>query len=191
MSSTSPSFSSSVYKIFSCSLRELPKLQSSSFSERKISFDTLEDAKGNENVRIIYAAIENASTPDTSEVIDVTSAINLRMKIVNQTNEERIAVGYDLRTIKGDVVFGSGGKFDCSIGAVSEVSCQIPGSFLNVDVYQIHLYIHTQDMKGLFQDMELLTFEIKDVKRESGYLGKVNGLIRPSLSWIVNNEILK
>jgi lipopolysaccharide transport system ATP-binding protein len=166
-------------------------LQSSSFSERKISFDTLEDAKGNENVRIIYAAIENASTPDTNDVIDVTSAINFRMKIVNQTNEERISIGYDLRTIKGDVVFGSGGKFDCNIGEVSEVSCQIPGSFLNDDVYQIHLYIHTEDMKGLFQDMELLTFEIKDVKRESGYLGKVNGLIRPSLPWIVNNEIFK
>jgi len=166
-------------------------LQSSSFSERKISFETFEEAKGNENVRIMYAAIENASSMDKNEVIDITSVIDFRMEIVNQTNEERISVGFDLRTIKGDVVFGSGGKFDCNIGGVSEVVCQIPGNFLNDDVYQIHLYIHTEDMKGLFQDMELLTFEIKDVKRNSGYLGKVSGLIRPSLPWIVNKEILK
>jgi lipopolysaccharide transport system ATP-binding protein len=30
---------------------------------------------------------------------------------------------------------------------------------------------------------ELLSFEIKDIKRESAYLGKVNGLVRPRLIW--------
>jgi lipopolysaccharide transport system ATP-binding protein len=38
-------------------------------------------------------------------------------------------------------------------------------------------------MVSLFSDMELLTFEVKDVKRESGYLGKVNGFVRPQLQW--------
>ncbi|MBC7845864.1 MAG: ABC transporter ATP-binding protein [Flavobacterium sp.] len=158
-------------------------LQSSSFSERKISFDTIDEAKGNENVRILYAAIENASTLDKNETIDVTSVINFRMKIVNQTNQERISVGYDLRTIKGDVVFGSLNKFDCGTGDISEVICHIPANFLNDDVYQIHVYFHTDAMSGLFSDTELLTFEVKDVKRESGYLGKVNGMIRPQLKW--------
>jgi lipopolysaccharide transport system ATP-binding protein len=154
-------------------------LQSSSFTERKISFDTIEEAKGNENIRILYAAIENASSKDKNDTIDVTAAIDFRMKIVNQTNQERISVGYDLRTIKGDVVFGSLNKFDCSIGGVTELFCQIPANFLNDDVYQIHVYFHTEAMVSLFSDMELLTFEVKDVKRESGYLGKVNGFVRP------------
>lgn len=158
-------------------------LQSSSFSERKISFDNIDEAKGNENVRIPYAAIENASASNKNEVIDVTSAVDFRMKIVNQTNKERISVGFDLRTIKGDIVFGSLNKFDCSIGALTEVICQIPANFLNDDVYQIHVYFHTNEMSELFSDMELLTFEVKDVKRESGYLGKVNGMIRPQLQW--------
>nr|WP_315155967.1 ABC transporter ATP-binding protein [uncultured Flavobacterium sp.] len=164
-------------------------LQSTSFSERKIIFDSIDDAKGNENIKIFYAAIENASALDKDEVIDVTSAIDFRMKIVNQTNQERISIGYDLRTIKGDVVFGSGGKFDCSIGKVIEISCQIPANFLNDDVYQIHAYFHTDEMNSLFSDEELLTFEVKDVKRESGYLGKVNGMIRPSLPWTVNANV--
>lgn len=158
-------------------------LQSSSFSERKISFDTIDEAKGNENVKILYAAIENASVFNKNEVIDVTSAVDFRMKIVNQTNKERISVGFDLRTIKGDIVFGSLSKFDCNIGDITEVICQIPANFLNDDVYQIHVYFHTNEMSELFSDMELLTFEVKDVKRESGYLGKVNGMIRPQLQW--------
>lgn len=161
-------------------------LQSSSFSERKITFDTIDKAKGNENIKILYAAIENASALEKEEVIDVTSAVDFRMQIVNQTNQERVSVGYDLRTIKGDVVFGSGRKFDCKIGVVTEICCHIPANFLNDDVYQIHVYFHTDAMSGLFSDMEFLTFEIKDVKRESGYLGKVNGMIRPSLPWTIN-----
>ena len=40
--------------------------------------------------------------------------------------------------------------------------------------------------KALFEERELLVFEIKDVKRESGYLGKVNGFVRPQLEWTLN-----
>jgi lipopolysaccharide transport system ATP-binding protein len=160
-------------------------LQSNFFSERKISFDSTDEAKGNENVKILYAAVENASALDIEEVIDVTSSINFRMKIVNQTTQNRISVGYDLRTIKGDVVFGSGGKFDCKKGEITEITCRIPANFLNDNTYQIHVYFHSETMRRLFNDEELLTFEIKDVKRESGYLGKVNGIIRPQLEWKV------
>jgi lipopolysaccharide transport system ATP-binding protein len=35
----------------------------------------------------------------------------------------------------------------------------------------------------LFMKDEILSFEIKDAKREEGYLGKVNGFIRPTLTW--------
>lgn len=160
-------------------------LQSSTFSQRKISFESIDNAIGNEKVKIIYAAIENDSASNPDEIIDVTSALNFRLKIVNQTREEKISIGYDLRTIKGDVVFGSGGKFNCGIGITTEVICEIPANFLNDDVYQVHLYLHTSTMNSLYSNLELLTFEIKDVKRESGYLGKVNGLIRPSLNWIL------
>lgn len=160
-------------------------LQSSSFSERKINFDSIDEAKGNENIKILYAAIENASALDKNEVIDVTSAIDFRMKIVNRTDKDRISIVYDLVTIKGDVVFGSGGKFDCGINEITDISCRIPANFLNDDVYQIYCYFHTNEMKELFSDQELLTFEVKDVKRESGYLGKVNGIIRPQLEWKV------
>ncbi|WP_366184821.1 ABC transporter ATP-binding protein [Flavobacterium ovatum] len=161
-------------------------LQSSSFSERKISFDKIEEARGNEKIKILYAAIENASKSNRDDVIDVTSAIDFRLKIVNQTKEEKISIGFDLRTIKGDVLFGSGNKFDCAVGRITELTCQIPSNFLNDDVYQIHFYIHSDAMNSLFQDTELLTFEVKDIKRESGYLGKVNGFVRPQLNWIAN-----
>ncbi|GIQ58571.1 ABC transporter ATP-binding protein [Flavobacterium collinsii] len=158
-------------------------LKSASFSKRNISFDTIEKAKGNNHIRILFASIENVSGDNVEDVIDVTSAIEFKIKIINQTDKDEIFVGYDLRTIKGDVVFSSMKSFECDINQITSLKCCIPGNFLNDDVYQIHIYIHTNSMNMLFQDTELLTFEIKDTKRESGYLGKVNGFIRPQLPW--------
>lgn len=162
-------------------------LQRSSFSERLIQFDSIENAEGNEDIKILYAAIENASVLDVNSILDVTSEINFRIKIINKTKEDTIAVGYDLLTVKGDVVFGSGGKFDCKTNAVTELICKIPGNFLNDDLYQVHVYFHTNSMRDLYSKTDLLTFEIKDHKRESGYLGKINGIIRPQLEWKIKS----
>jgi len=164
-------------------------LEKGSLLKRIYSNENIEHAIGNENIRVLFAAVENASTVDADEMIDVNSAIDLRIVFVNNTKEETISVGFDLNTVKGDIVFGSASKAISIIGEPTEIICRIPGNLLNNDLYQIHLYFHTNGMSGLFSQKEFLTFEIKDVERESGFLGKVNGLIRPVLQWkkIENN----
>jgi len=102
------------------------------------------------------------------------------------TEEEVLSVSFDLKTLRGDVVFGSGNKFECKKNHLSEIVCRIPGNFLNDDSYQISLYILTASMRMLFSKDEFLTFEIKDQKRESGYLGKINGFVRPQLEWRIS-----
>lgn len=141
--------------------------------------------KGNELIEINYASVENASSINPEELLDVTSEINFRLKFTNKSKEDVISVGYDLLNLKGDVIFGSGNKFTCPINKVSELLCKIPGNFLNDDTYQIFLYIHTNAMSMLFYDKELLTFEVKDSHRDSGYLGKINGFVRPNLQWTI------
>ncbi|SHN09907.1 ABC transporter ATP-binding protein [Polaribacter sp. KT 15] len=163
-------------------------LNDSISKNRKLETKNIEEAIGNSNIKITYAAIENASSDDSNAIIDVTSSINLRLKILNLTNEENISVGFDLLTTKGDVVFGSGGKFFCNKNKETEVVCKIPSNFLNDNQYQIFMYFHTSTMKDLYSNRELLTFEVKDIKRDLGYLGKINGLIRPKLGWSINGE---
>ncbi|MEO8761765.1 MAG: ABC transporter ATP-binding protein [Bacteroidia bacterium] len=162
-------------------------LQAESSNNRLISYKNVGEAEGNEHIKIMYAAIENGSSNSATEIIDVTSPVNFRLKIINQTNEDKISVGYDLKTIKGDTVFGSGGKFICKKNNLTELLCHIPPNFLNDNVYQINVYFHTDSMIGLYTNAEFLTFEIRDIKRETGYLGKINGLIRPQLNWEITN----
>lgn len=150
---------------------------------RKIEFDDINKAKGNDHVRIKSATINNLSTLDPTETIDVTSDIEIVFEIVNQTKEETLSLGFDLKNTRGDVIFGTGKKFNFPINIPTKISCQIPGNLLNDDTYQVLLYINTEAMSSLFIEDEILSFEIKDIARESGYLGKVNGFIRPQLIW--------
>jgi lipopolysaccharide transport system ATP-binding protein len=152
-------------------------------SKRKISSEAMEKPIGNEHITILEASIDNASTNNPDDIIDVSSEIILRMKIINHTKEDMISGGFDLKTAKGDVLFGSGDKFNCISGQPTEIRCTIPGNFLNSDLYQINLYFHTMAMSKLYFGTDALTFEIKDEARDSGYLGKINGLIRPRLNW--------
>jgi lipopolysaccharide transport system ATP-binding protein len=163
-------------------------LKDTSTDSRIISFSNFEDAIGNNSVRILSASINNAETPDSTAIIDVTNDVDISFTILNLTQENVISVGFDLKTVKGDTLFGTGGKFECVTGKPTKLICRIPGNFLNDELYQIHLYIHTEAMRGLYSNTELMTFEVKDIQRESGYLGKINGLIRPKLNWTIGNE---
>jgi lipopolysaccharide transport system ATP-binding protein len=157
-------------------------LEYSTNEQRKIQYDSIEEADGNEHVKVLLASVENASSNSVDEVIDVTSEIDIHLKVANLTKENVISVGFDLKTLKGDTLFGTANFFESQPGKVTEVKCRIPGNFLNDELYQIHYYIHTQAMSLLY-DNDLLVFDVKDIERKSGYLGKINGLIRHSLSW--------
>lgn len=161
-------------------------LEKGSVENRTINYQDIKEAIGNDAIRIFYASVENASTINKNDIIEINSEIDIRFKLINLTGKDKISVGFDLLTITGITLFGSGGKFNCKKGELVELVCRIPANFLNDETYQIHAYFHTDAMSILFSDRELLTFEVKDIKRETGYLGKINGLIRPSLTWSIN-----
>jgi lipopolysaccharide transport system ATP-binding protein len=150
---------------------------------RKFEAQRPDDALGNANIKIMAARVVNASSSDPDGIIDVSSKIDIKLDIINMTAEEIISVGFDIKTMKGDVVFGTGGKFNCVYNQITHLTCHIPANLLNDDFYQVHTYFHTNAMSGLYNNPELLTFEIKDSVREAGYLGKINGFIRTNLEW--------
>lgn len=159
-------------------------LDTTALGARKYDIEnTSGKTKGNEFIQILYASAENASSSNPEELLDVTSDINFRIKFKNKSKENLISVGYDLLNLREDVIFGTGNKFNCKINEVSELVCKIPGNLLNDDTYQIFCYFHTSSMSMLFYDKELVTFEVKDSFRDSGYLGKINGFVRPNLEW--------
>lgn len=152
-------------------------------TNRKIRFSNIEEAIGNNAIKILSASVNNASSNNTDDIIDLSSDIEITFELLNLTNNPEISIGFDLKTTRGEILFGSGRVILCPNHKNTTVTCQIPGNLLNDDTYQILLYVHTKAMGLLFMKDEILSFEIKDAKREEGYLGKVNGFIRPTLTW--------
>lgn len=163
-------------------------LSNSISNNRIVQYDDLESAKGNDQVKILSASIENASSSNKTDVLDIVSDIDIVFEIVNLTDQKELSIGFDLKNTRGDVIFGSADFFNLEYKKATKVTCRIPGNLLNDDTYQLLFYIHSKAMSLIFIEDELLTFEVKDNKRETGYLGKVNGFVRPKLDWKTFNS---
>ncbi|MFM2200899.1 MAG: hypothetical protein RL040_99 [Bacteroidota bacterium] len=144
---------------------------------------------GNEHLTIIEAAVENGSADNPADIIDISSDVRLKITLINHTKDHHLSVGFDLKTAKEEVVFGSGGKLHCPPGMPTVFTCVIPGNFLNDDLYQMDIYFHTPGMSKLFAQRNMVSFEIKDQARDNGFLGKINGMIRPQLNWTSSSDV--
>jgi lipopolysaccharide transport system ATP-binding protein len=157
---------------------------------RRVVQSTESKKLGNEYLTVVEAAVENASAENPKDIIDITSDVRLKITLINHTKDHHLSVGFDLKTAKEEVVFGSGGKLHCPPDMPTVFTCVIPGNFLNDDLYQMDIYFHTPGMSKLFAQRSMVSFEIKDQARENGFLGKINGMIRPQLQWASSAGII-
>ncbi len=155
-------------------------LEKQSLATTNFNFNDMTKAHGNQYVKILSGSVANAN--DNSGLIYLSNSVRVSFCVVNNTQEEKISIGFDLSTDKGEVVFGTAEKFLCPINKPVTVTCTIPADFLNNNHYSVFLYLHTSNMVSLYHHREILNFEVKDNKK-SDYHGKVHGLIRPKLHW--------
>ena len=139
------------------------------------AFSSPEDAIGNEFIKIKSITVQ-------PEKLFVTDAIQLDFSFWNYTDELKFNVAFDVIDVFGEVVFGSGTEFT-SINNVGSASCLIPSNLMNDGIYSIHVYVHTAGMRKLCDFMDVVSFEVCDKERNHAYYGKINGAVRPKLTW--------
>jgi lipopolysaccharide transport system ATP-binding protein len=139
------------------------------------AFSSPDDAVGNEFIKIKSVSVQ-------PEKLFITDAIQLDFSFWNYTDELKFNVAFDVIDVFGEVVFGSGHEFT-SINNVGSASCLIPSNLMNDGIYSIHVYVHTAGMRKLCDFMDIVSFEVCDKERNHGYYGKINGAVRPKLTW--------
>lgn len=144
-------------------------------------YKTVDEAMGNKNVKILRGSVSNGL--NTNELMDVRSPVDISFTIVNQTKEDSISFALDLESLTGGVVFGTGNIFNCPTDKPTQLTCKIPANLLNDGIYNVNIYSHSKNMQGLMEQKEVLVFEVKDKGRDNGYLGKINGAVRPLIPW--------
>lgn len=130
-----------------------------------------------------FIIIQNISV-DTDE-ITVDQEFEIIFELTNLTNSKTLSIGFDVKAANADVLFGTGTFVELQPNISSVVKCKIPKNLLNDGIYSIALYMHTESMSNLYFKDDVFFFEVNDVIRSNGYLGKINGYFRPKLEWTV------
>jgi lipopolysaccharide transport system ATP-binding protein len=131
---------------------------------------------GNEHI-----VIEGMSI--TPQAINITEDFIIELKILNQTQKNDLFIALDFVNSQEVIAFGTGFDFRTPTGNSAKIRCTVPGNLMNDGYYFINLYVSTDAKQPLYRHMRILAFEIKDNVRDTGYLGKINGIVRPKLIW--------
>jgi lipopolysaccharide transport system ATP-binding protein len=143
---------------------------------KNVSYNTPEEAMGNENIRIKKISVLPYEITIDDEII-------LTFEFWNISGEKEIKIAFDLLNLQEQIVFGSGTDIVVENGSIGKVSCHIPANLLNDDTYNIHLFFFTTGMRSLCLQYNVVSFEVRDKNRSYAYYGKINGAIRPVLKW--------
>lgn len=142
----------------------------------KISFDDHEVALGNGDIKLKSISVEPCNP-------FISDEISIHFSFWNFSDEQETHLAFDLIDLHEQVVFGSGFKFRKDANNVCSAACQIPANLMNDGIYSLNLYFNSAEMRPLYHAENILSFEVADKERNYAYYGKVNGAVRPKLTW--------
>ena len=115
-------------------------------------------------------------------LLTVASAFDLEV-VLTTTQRMMVSLSVEFRLSTGEIAMVVASPPSPMIpGQDRRYRCRIPGNLLNDESYLINVML-VEDAKSLFVLPEALIFEIHDLPRTEGWLGKWPGVIRPLLSW--------
>jgi len=138
------------------------------------SWDT--DGPGNENLSFRHVKImpEGHLTIENEVMLDFSFHCYLP--------DGQINISLHLYTRRGDLVFASASPQQNAYIGLMHFQCIIPGNFLNDETYVASIMV-VHEGKAIFFFEEAIIFEINDLPRDTAWLDKWPGLIRPALNW--------
>jgi len=149
-------------------------LNASKLTSHLVAHD-FDSAPGGAEVRLKRMGI-------TPEQPQCTDEIVLDVEFYNRSTANSIAISFDILNQDELVLFGSGTLLHEANG-LFKGSCIIPQDLLNNGLYSVNLYVHTDAYQPLFNVLQQLRFEVLESERNYAYFGKINGALRPKLTW--------
>lgn len=144
------------------------------------SYDSPDAAPGNQHIRIKTAQL-NAHYLDGFDVIDIRTPLNIQLEFWYRDVEAgNLIVGIHLFNFAGDCIFDICSEQKRIDKGLFEVSCQIPGNFLNDGSYYISVVFVKDTTQRLFYFESCLSFEVEDYRKDTAWFGKWIGYVRPS-----------
>lgn len=163
-------------------------LNSSLAARAEQTWDHINTAPGNEQVRIRRAAVFPAADSAT-DLISIKTPVIMEFEYWNLGPGAYLNLSVVVSTKDGHPIFntGSGGEpaWDSKPFPVGLFRSRfhIPGDLLNDGTHRVHLYFIKDQTQVAFDIDDILVFDVEEASERSGWYGKWIGAVRPNLEW--------
>lgn len=155
-------------------------------SPMKQEFDSFEEAPGNDLVRMKRMEVCPHKNNNDEGIITVNDPLDIEFEFWNKDVERPINLSMHVYNGTGDCVFNLitvSRKLECGLyGSV----CKIPAPFLNDGIYSISMMIVAESSYAIYNFENIISFEVNEKRRSSGWHGKRPGYVRPSFEFSLN-----
>jgi lipopolysaccharide transport system ATP-binding protein len=154
--------------------------------ENIIEFDTLEEAPGNDNIRIKSFKV----LPHFGQVLNMDSGIRFCLEFFNHKEGINLDVTFELLTKDDIMVFHNGtlvSQNQDSKTGLYYIEGHLPPLLLNSGNYKLNLIFGENQKFSLFTIEDILSFEIENTPTGKGSnMNKLPGIIYTDLNWKVS-----
>jgi lipopolysaccharide transport system ATP-binding protein len=146
------------------------------------SFDHIEEAPGNDLVRLKYAKL-TPTLIGSQLIVDVRNSLKIDIEFWNLLDDQHLNISLHIFASTGECIFNVGTQPKLLNKGVVQASLTIPGYFLNDGNYLVSFMIVKDKSIVLFNFEEVFNFEIADYREDTTWYGKWPGYVRPQFDF--------
>lgn len=155
-----------------------------SYKQLERSWENIEDAPGNDQVRVKSFKIVPDLIDDLTH-IDVRTPFQICFEFWNMEEGARLNLSLHLYTFTGECIFNIGTPAQQFAKGLVTGTCSIPGNFLNDGSYVLSMMIVKDTSSVVYNMEEAISFDIQDYRENVSWYGKWPGYIRPQLDFSI------
>ena len=130
---------------------------------------------------------ENENKTDS---ISINNEVHITLIFDFKTDISGVAFELFMKNDDDTLVFSNFTKTMSIKKGISKVECVIPRNFLNCEVYTFSVGVSKNYTFFLAKYDAIISIDVEDHINELGWQGKVEGVVRPKLTWHHNQEII-
>jgi lipopolysaccharide transport system ATP-binding protein len=146
------------------------------------SFNHIENAPGNDLVRLKYAKLTPALIGNQL-IADVRNSLKIDIEFWNLLDDQNLNISLHIFASTGECIFNVGTQPKLLNKGIVQASLTIPGYFLNDGNYLVSFMIVKDKSIVLFNFEEVFNFEIADFREDTTWYGKWPGYVRPQFDF--------
>lgn len=152
----------------------------------------LDSAPGNFLAKLMSVRVFNSNAQLSSDH-DIAAPVSVELTVSVFKSSSRIDVSIHVINSEGICLFATGSSLSLSVresvthSGQYRTICTIPGNFLNDGKYFVSAFLVRDNFDIIASVPEAVEFTTHDYGLgRQGYLGRIIGVIRPSLSWVTD-----